>query len=335
MTVNSPWGNEADGAGENPLPEMSGRLYRVAMSNAEGGPSDRIWSRLPSSSRDLLCRELSPTDLQSLLLDVARERAEAVTPARLAQRWQANRFVRPAGTDPRRLTALEARLWQLLPDEFDGLELSPVAPLGTCMALGAAHQNRVVSTMRSSEVVSDATNVLALEAAARRRAGAPVVHLAACHRQLRAQQFDAGAPSHFKLFTLVSSARDRGAARTEADLLIAHLRYWRDVLATVLTDAASQITYSVFDNPALTERLADTVLPAVTGEPGSAPALVADHARTRARGYYTEGALLITVGTAELGDGGFTDWTAQLLADRKERCLISCLSTEGLLAFSE
>ncbi|MFC7406682.1 hypothetical protein [Georgenia alba] len=301
------------------------------------GPSHRIWSQLPEGSRDVLGRTLAPTDLQSLLLDVARERAATVTPAALTQRWDSNRFVRPAGTDPRRLSALEARLWQLLPGDFDGVELSPVTPLGTCAALGAADQQRVVTTMRNSEVVSDHTNVLALEAARRRRAepDAPV-HLAACHRVLRAQNFGPGASSHFRLFALVSSARDQGSGRTEAALLAAHLTYWAKVLATFVPDRQPVLEYSVFDHPVLDERVADTVLPAVEADGGTSGTvdLVADPGRTRARGYYTAGALLIKAAGDELGDGGFTDWTAQLLADRKERCLISCLSTEGLLGLS-
>jgi hypothetical protein len=40
-------------------------------------------------------------------------------------------------------------------------------------------------------------------------------------------------------------------------------------------------------------------------------------------------------GEVELGDGGFTDWTAQLTGDAKERCLISCLATERLTALAE
>jgi hypothetical protein len=32
----------------------------------------------------------------------------------------------------------------------------------------------------------------------------------------------------------------------------------------------------------------------------------------------------------ELGDGGFTGWTAALMANAKERCLISCIATERL-----
>ena len=37
-------------------------------------------------------------------------------------------------------------------------------------------------------------------------------------------------------------------------------------------------------------------------------------------------------GPLEIGDGGLTDWTARLRADAKERCLISCVSTERWLA---
>jgi len=303
--------------------------------SADEGPSRRIWSRLPDGARRALTEELSPTDLQSLLLDVTRQRAKAVRPARLTQRWASDRFVRPEPIDPRRSAALEARLWELLPDRFEGVELSPVTPLGTCAALGAADQNKVLGTIRNSEVVSDPTNVLALEAAARRRAGAaPTVHLAACQRLLRTQQFAPGWGSHFKLFALVSSARDQGSARTEADLLIAQLQYWQRVLTTLLPQRSGQISYSVFDNPTLDQRMVDTVLPAVGAMGSSDDGIdwVADPGRTRARGYYASGALLINAGGHELGDGGFTDWTAQLLADRKERCLISCMSISGLLA---
>jgi hypothetical protein len=232
---------------------------------------------------------------------------------------------------------VEALLWQLLPAAFVGIDLSPVTPLGTCAALGAVDQNRVLTTMRNSEVVSDVTNVLALEAARRRRAdpGTPI-HLASCHRLLRAQRFGGGAGSHFRLFALVSSARDGGSGRTEAEMLIGHLSYWKSVLETLLPDRHSEIKYSSFDCPVLEQRIEDTVLPAVNltsvEARGGDVQFVSDPHRTRARGYYTSGALLITADTAELGDGGFTDWTAQLLADRKERCLISCLSTEGLLS---
>ena len=123
-----------------------------------------------------------------------------VTPARLMRRWREDRYVQPAASDPRRLWRVESRLWDLLPEEFTGIELSPVAPLGTCSAVATVDQNRVVSTTRNSEVVSDPTNMLALEAAVRRKRNrAAPVNLAVCVRVLRAQPFHGeGLFQHFR-----------------------------------------------------------------------------------------------------------------------------------------
>ena len=58
--------------------------------------------------------------------------------------------------------------------------------------------------------------------------------------------------------------------------------------------------------------------------------------RSRAKGYYTDVALRFEVdgpdGPMEVGDGGMTGWTAALTDDRRELCLVSCVSTERLLA---
>jgi hypothetical protein len=301
-------------------------------------PADRVWRQVEAGSdgpRHALEQELAPADLQTLLLDVSRQRASAVSPARLMRRWRDDRYVRAAGSDPRRVWQLEARLWALLPDTFDGIDLSPVAPLGVCSALGPVSQDRVISTVRGTEVVSDATNVLALEAARRRqRPGTGPVHLASCHRLLRGQPFDApGVFQHFRLFSLVSSARDRGSGSTEAELLTAHLSFWATALSDLLPDRSATISYTVFGFPPLKERLDDTVLPALAPLP-PAVTIQEDPARQRARGYYERGALRIDIGTDEIGDGGFTDWTARLLNDAKERCLISCLSTERMTALA-
>jgi hypothetical protein len=279
----------------------------------------RVWARLPDGAREAIAG-LPPTDLQTLLLSVAEERAAAVRPADLVRRWRSDRFVRPATVDPRRLAATEARMWALLPDEFDGVDLSPVVPLGTCAATAGVSQNRIVTTTRSAEVLSDATNALAVEAAARRRTGPGEIHLAAAHRHLRAQRFAPGMSAHFRLFVLVSSARDTGSGATEARLLGLHLAYWQRVLAEFAP--AAEIRYTVFDRPVLRERIDDTVRPAIR--------LIEEPDRERGRGYYRDVALRITDGDTELGDGGFTSWTAELTSNAKERCLVSCLSTERL-----
>lgn len=253
------------------------------------------------------------------------------------RRWRQDKYVTPSASDPRRVWRIEARLWELLPTEFTGVELSPVTPLGSCAALGPVSQNRVISTVRGSEVVSDPTNVLALEAAWRRReaaASAGPVHLACCQTVLRGQPFgEPGFFQHFRLFALVTSARDRGSAATEAGMLVAHLRFWVAALGAITDGRDATLTYSVFGFPPLAERIKDTVLPAIEPLPGNVT--VTEHPdRQHGRGYYQRGAIQLYVDGVDVGDGGFTDWTAQLNNDAKERCFTSCLSTERLAALT-
>jgi hypothetical protein len=301
--------------------------------------AERVWQRVQAGPRAALEHGLSPTDLQTLLMSVSRRRASAVTPARLMHRWREDRFVQPAASDPRLVWPLEARLWALLPEEFTGVDLSPVAPLGTCSAVAPVDQHRVISTIRGSEVISDPTNVLALEAALRRqRSRARLVNLAACHRVLRGQRFGApGVFQHFRLFALFSSARDRGSGATEAAMLTVHLRFWVQALSDILPGRRVTARFTVFDFPPLRERMHDTVLPALQPLPGGVT-VEEDPGRERARGYYARGAIRLDIGADaaghEVGDGGFTNWTAQLMNDSKERCLISCVATERLASLT-
>ena len=291
-------------------------------------PLDRVWAAAAAGPRAALERDLPPADLRTLLLGVFRARAGTVTPARVVEQWRTDRYVRPSTADPRALAAVEARLWSLLPASFEGLALSPVAPLGTCSAVGPVDQNRVVSTARGTEVVSDCTNVLAVEAAVRRRAGSPRVDLATCHRVLRAQPFEGpDVFQHFTLFALVSSARDAGSGRTEAALLTDHLRYWVAALADL--GVSVRVGVTGYGAPLVVERYRDTVVPALAPLPPGVT-LAEDPDREHARGYYAGGAVSITAGEVNLGDGGFTTWTAQLMNDAKERCLVSCVAVERL-----
>jgi hypothetical protein len=131
--------------------------------------------------------------------------------------------------------------------------------------------------------------------------------------------------AHFRLFALVSSARDAGSGTTQARLLALHLRYWARVLAELVPAATPRLRYTVLSG--------QTTVPDLAGIPVP---VVAEPDRERGRGYYTEAALRITAigdgAEVELGDGGFTPWTALLMGNAKERCLVSCLSTERLAA---
>lgn len=300
-------------------------------------PAERAWRRVRASADPRVALEsgLSPAELKSVLMGVSQRRAAEVSPARLLERWESDPSVRAAGCDPRRVARLEADLWRLLPGEFAGVDLSPVAPLGTCAAVAPVSQHKVISTTRGTEVVSDPTNVLALEAAVRRRGCGAPVHLAACHRVLRGQPFRGpGLFQHFRLFALVSSARDTGSGGTEAALLTAHLRFWTRALGDLLPGREVTVRWTAFGFPPLAERMRDTVLPALEPLPSGVTARE-DPGRERARGYYERGAIRVDVGGDEVGDGGFTDWTARLLGNAKERSLISCAATERLATAAE
>jgi hypothetical protein len=117
-------------------------------------------------------------------------------------------------------------------------------------------------------------------------------------------------------------------------MLTRHLGYWLQVLEALIPHRQPRIELSVFDNPMLADRLADTIRPGLADR---AALLIDEPGRTRGRGYYNGFALRITAdhGETELGDGGLTTWTAQLTQDAKERCLVSCLATERLTTLAE
>ncbi|MGA5759927.1 hypothetical protein [Nonomuraea bangladeshensis] len=55
-----------------------------------------------------------------------------------------------------------------------------------------------------------------------------------------------------------------------------------------------------------------------------------DPGRESGRGYYSGLCFKVYADGMEVGDGGFTDWTARLLGNRKERLLISALGLDRL-----
>ena len=163
---------------------------------------------------DLLSERLAPTDLQSLLIEVYRRRATRQAPADLLDQYRRNRFVQPSPMNPRAFLEVDRLAFSLASPPFEPIELSPLGPLGTTSVLTSVSQNVAVATARNTEVVSDSTNVLALECALRRRARSRVrsgasdrVRLCASHRLLRAQRF-AGPNqfAHFRAFALWKTA---------------------------------------------------------------------------------------------------------------------------------
>jgi hypothetical protein len=262
---------------------------------------------------------MAGADLRSLLLEATRRRAERLSPADVLRGYRDDRFVRPSTVDPLRLRSVERTALELLPPGFELLDLSPVSPLGAVAALAGLSQNVAVSTVRGSEVVSDSTNVLALECAVRRRDGAGTVRLCASHRMLRGQAYDdPGLAAHFALLGLCTAGRDEGSLRFEAAALAEHIGFYTRLLGALGIPADVRVT-----------PLDEALRPLLEQIPGAR----IDDERESARTYYRGASFGIDADGVNLVDGGFTDWTQALLSDRKERLLVSGVGTERLAAW--
>lgn len=178
------------------------------------------------SLRQALAQNLAASELWSLLLSVLEQRAAQRTPATVRHQWQSDRFVQPSAVNQRILNELDSHLLSAAAD-FEALELSPLAPLGSCSTVALTSQNRIVSTARGTEVVSDPTNVLALECAKRlREAPDAVIKLTTSHRCVRAQAIPKrpGFTAHFRMFCLASAAHERKDHGFTTEALIEHIR---------------------------------------------------------------------------------------------------------------
>jgi hypothetical protein len=296
---------------------------------------------------DVLVERLALTDLQSLLLEVYRRRAAGVQPSQLLERYERDRFVRPSDLAPSVLADFESLVWSLLPDHYIAVELSPLCPLGTNATVATVDQNKVVTTIRNTEVVADATNVLALECASRRRLllrsnpqNRERVRLCTSHRVVRGQAYRAapGVLPHFRLLGLCTAGRDEGSFQFETTSLVEQIAFYLQLLREVsrlgYQTHRLRVTLTDLEQGRQEQTLIEQVLrPLMANHSGVLCELDPD--RETGRGYYVGACFHIyatnVAGTEfELIDGGFTTWTQQVLSNSKERLLISGLGTERL-----
>ena len=290
----------------------------------------------------ILADQLSPTHLQSLLLEIYRIRSSRIHPSAVLSDFEADRFVRPSALSPTSLMRWEQVAFSHLPDGFEPVALSPVCPFGTNSVVARVDQNWSVTTSRNTEVVSDSTNVLALECALRRREllranskSADSVHLAASHRLLRAQKYeDPKSISHFSAFALCSAGRDQGNLRFEISSLEIHILFYLTALQAFL-GPGTPLLVSVTDFGADSRKgLVEDQLLSLLAKFQGVSCEVDDH-RTKGRGYYTDlcfhiYATAIDGKRLELVDGGTVNWTQKYLSNAKERLTISGIGSERL-----
>ena len=280
---------------------------------------DRAWARaaLSAEAREALASGLPASEVWSLLLGVLEERARVRTPANLCEQWKNDRFVQPCYVDQRTLHELDGHLLAAA-SHFESVELSPVAPLGVSSAVALASQNKIVSTVRGTEVVSDPTNVLALECARRLREDSTVlVRLVTSHRCVRAQAVPKlpGFAAHFRMFCLASAGHERQNRELTSGELVEHINTHLAAL-----DRLAQHGYSTADrklrilatkgNVQLAERVASSVI----GAPVQHQVL--EHP------YYDGIRFMIDVRAPNgaeipLIDGGAFDWLRTLTSNNK------------------
>ncbi len=291
---------------------------------------------------DALAERISPTDLQSLLLEVYNRRAASLTPADVLRQYRDNRFVKTAGISPAQGMAFDSLAFSLLPQGFQPLEFSPVCPLGTCSVLGPVDQNNVLSTIRNTEVCSDVTNVLALECASRRKEMGPgVMKLCASHRLVRSQMFEGPASfAHFRILSLCTSGRDRGNFDFEVESVEEQVDYFLRLIPAAggigYPTKGIRVKFIVLEERMRRAAGARIMKDLAARYPGVSFSI--ENKSGQGGEYYKILRFQIFVLDADGGecfavDGGFTDWMEKLMNNRKERYLISGMGTERFLVW--
>ncbi len=277
----------------------------------------------------ILAGQLPGSTLNSVLLEIFHLKTTQLQPADVLRAYAENRFVRPSSAPFFKLVAIKNDLLQRAASAgFEPLQLSPACPLGTCSVVALAHQDKVVSATRGTELVADATNVLALETALRRKGQGPedLIRLCASHRHIRTQVFDLeGFTPHFDIFCMTSAGRDTGHFSFEKTTVAEHLLFYHSWAKTLPGASGFRAVFTPFSTEGV--RFCESTLPDIVA--GMFPIEVKP---AEPEGYYRflRCKILLTLGTKEweIGDCGFTNWTARLLSNRKERFFISGLGVE-------
>lgn len=276
-----------------------------------------------------LTDQLPASQLWSLLLWVMEQRTARRTASAVQHQWATDRFVKPCIIDQRTLLALDTELFAAA-DDFAAIELSPLAPLASCSAVALTTQNRTVTTVRGTEVVSDPTNVLALECAQRLRENpAALVRLATSHRCVRAQPYPdlPGFAAHFRLFCLATAGHETADQGLVVESMSHHIRTHLAGLGRL-----EQCGYRFPDRSLILrstperEHIARRIAASVPG------IRVVHEPLTQA--YYSGGLrFMINAGSIHgdgipLIDGGAFDWVGTLAANRKLAFVASCIGSQ-------
>ncbi|MEM1120317.1 MAG: hypothetical protein AAGJ18_07690 [Bacteroidota bacterium] len=277
--------------------------------------------------------KLPSSELNSFLLELFHLKSQKINPVDLVKKFDNNRFVVPNDVDLIQLKTLEIECLKYAKEhEFEPVTLSPLTPLGTCSIVAKVHQNKVVSSLRGTEVVADATNVLALKIASEFKESGnknSILRYATTHQHVRAQQFpNPDYSAHFTVLCLTSGGFDRGNFSFELDQLEAHLRLLYELIQQKFPSYPIRIKFFAKKNTEPFRRLIQQKEQAIWLDKSIVWINDFDNE------YYQNIQFKIGIQKQdqwiELADGGDVNWTQKLLGNQKHRLFISGIGLEFL-----
>lgn len=281
----------------------------------------------------ILTEDLTGTELNTVLLDVFAFASSKLSPPQLLNRYQSNRFVKPSDLPVIELKRMEVEVLDLFNRfGFEPIELSPVSVLGSCSVVATADQDKVLTALRGTEVLADATNSIALHICDlkernKNSSDQPgVISFSTVQRHLRTQQIAVkGFTPHFKIGCLVTAGTDRGSFLFEKESLSQHILALKELYLNFYKVDAIRFRFLCRKNGYdSSERLAEEVKKfVVTKHPDVAIDVITkpDKEIDYYKGIQYKVDIQMNGKTYEIGDGGFVDWTQQLLQNKKERML--------------
>ncbi len=278
----------------------------------------------------MLTKELTGTELNSILLEVFSDIASKLSPPVLLNRYQLNRFVKPSDLPVLELKRMELDVLELFNSlNFEPIELSPVSVLGSCSVVATADQDKVLSALRGTEVLADATNSIALhicDLKQRNRDLPEMLSFSTVQRHVRTPQINIkGFTPHFKICCLVTAGTDRGSYSFEKESLRQHIVALKELYLNYYKVDDVRFRFLCRNNGYdSSERLAQQVKEFVVGKH---PDVVIDVITKPEKeidyykGIQYKVDIQVRGKTFEIADGGFVDWTQKLLQNKKERML--------------
>jgi len=290
---------------------------------------------LPSLT-DKLTNGLSPSDFNSLLTEVFSVRAENIKLNELLKSYAQNHYAKPATCNAVQYRRLEADMLCAAEDMgVPSIILSPASLFGCCSAFGAVSQNKIISATRNLEILSDATNMLALYIAAGIKDGTlshvkNPIHLCTTHRHIRYYaELSSSILPHFGIFTMVSAGKSRSSYEFEIEALLLHLHFYRDYWVNKYGSVLS-VSFNARAGYKDADGFFSRVIEVVKNEFLDMEIVIDEQENTTS--YYK--GLQATINacvdgkTFEVGDIGFVDWTQKLLNSASERLLISAMALD-------